>query len=688
MPMNRLAAEASPYLQQHAANPVDWYPWGNEALERAQAEDKPLLISIGYAACHWCHVMAHESFEDPDTAAIQNALFINIKVDREERPDLDGIYMAAAQALTGRGGWPLNVFCLPDGTPFYAGTYFPPPQRAAALRMPDWPQVLRAVADAYHNRRSAVEQSAEQLLNHIRSLSRPPAAAAGPLDHGLLEAAVSLMAADYDPQHGGFGGAPKFPQPMALEALLRAARRNDPRAWPMLRHTLLRMAYGGIYDQVGGGFHRYSVDEHWLVPHFEKMLYDNALLLRLYREAAVFSGDAELQRIADETRQYLLRDLRHPDGAFFSSEDADSLPTAAADHAEEGLFYVWTPQQLQAVLGADAERVIDYYAVTAAGNFEGASILFRPAGRQAADAATHAAVQRSRPRLLAARAQRPRPFRDEKIITAWNAMAIQALCAGRPTDEDLAAAQACADMLLLQLRRSDGRLLRSWKDGRPRPLGFLDDYGLLISALLDLHAAAGRLSDLQAARELADAALQLFWDETAGCFFDTGTDQPALITRPRELSDNAVPSGSSAIVEALLQLAAVCAEARYARPAEQLINQSAALLARYPQGLGRMLAAADFALGPRAELAVIGDPADPATQALLAVARERYRPQLVTVRAAADADAGRLSPLLQDRPLLAGRPTAYFCRDYVCLAPVNEPAALRELLTAFDAEGN
>ncbi len=682
--MNRLAAEASPYLQQHAANPVDWFPWGDDALARARAEDKPLLISIGYAACHWCHVMAHESFEDPDTAALQNDLFINIKVDREERPDLDGIYMAAAQALTGRGGWPLNVFCLPDGTPFYAGTYFPPPERAAALRMPDWPQVLRAVADAYHNRRSAVEQSAEQLLNHIRGMSQPPTAAAA-LDHGLLEAAVSLMAADYDPQFGGFGGAPKFPQPMALEALLRAARRGDPRGRPMLRHTLLRMAYGGMYDQVGGGFHRYSVDQFWLVPHFEKMLYDNALLLRLYREAAVFSGDTELQRIAAETKQYLLRDLRHPDGAFFSSEDADSLPTADADHAEEGLFYVWTPQQLQAVLGDDAAALISFYAVTPDGNFEGNSILHRPTGRPAADAATAAAVQRSLPRLLAARALRPRPFRDEKIITAWNALAIQALCAGRPDDDDLAAAQACADMLLRHLRRSDGRLLRSWKDGRPGPLGFLDDYGLLISALLDLHAAAGRLSDLQTARELADAALHLFWDESAGCFYDTGSDQPALITRPREVSDNAVPSGSSAIVEALLRLAAVSGEARYGRPAEQMLTQSAALLARYPQGLGRLLAAADFALGPRAELAVIGDPADPATRALLAVAREQYRPHLIIVRA--DTDAGRLSPLLQDRPAVNGRPTAYFCRDYVCLAPVTEPDALRQLLAAFDAEG-
>lgn len=694
--MNRLAAEASPYLLQHAANPVEWYPWGDEALARARAENKPLLVSIGYAACHWCHVMAHESFEDPATAVLQNDLFINIKVDREERPDLDGIYMAAAQALTGRGGWPLHVFCLPDGTPFYAGTYFPPPAKAAALRMPDWPQVLRAVSDAFRRRREDVEQAAAELMTHIRRLVVLPSADGLQLDAGLFEAAVSLMAADFDPHYGGFGGAPKFPQPMALETLLRAAQRGDPRGWPMLRQTLRQMAYGGMYDQIGGGFHRYSVDERWLVPHFEKMLYDNALLLRLYRQAALASGDNELQRIAAETTDYLLRDLRHPDGGFFSSEDADSLPDAAAEHAEEGAFYVWTPTELQAVLGADAAAVIALYQVSDGGNFEGASILHRPTNPAAVALQLGCTTQellataaRALPQLLAVRRRRPAPFRDEKIITAWNAMAIQALCAGRPSRSDRAAARACADMLLLQLRRPDGRLLRSWKDGRPGPAGFLDDYGLLISALLDLHAVGGLLSDLQHAVSLADDALRLFWDDAAGCFFDTGNDQPPLVTRPRELTDNAVPSGSSAICEALLRLAAVTGAERFAAPAQHTLAQAAALLSRYPQGLGRMLAAADFAFGPQAELALIGDPADPAVAALLAVALEHYRPQLVIVHAApADAQAAALSPLLRDRPLQNGRATAYLCRQFVCRQPVTDPAELRQQLDALAAEGS
>ncbi|WP_298482773.1 thioredoxin domain-containing protein [uncultured Chloroflexus sp.] len=686
-PLNRLAHEASPYLQQHADNPVDWYPWGEEALERARREDKPLLVSIGYAACHWCHVMAHESFADPEVAAIQNEHFINIKVDREERPDLDSIYMAAAQALTGRGGWPLNVFCLPDGTPFYAGTYFPPDTKAARYRMPSWRQVLLSIAEAYRTRRADVTASAHELLDHIKRLAQPLPETAS-VDGALVMAAAEKIGREFDPQYGGFGDAPKFPQPLVLEFLLRAHLRGDVQALPMLHQTLEQMARGGMYDQVGGGFHRYSVDARWLVPHFEKMLYDNALLAEVYHLAALVTGDPFLARIADETFAYMLRDLRHPDGAFFSSEDADSLPVPGAAHAEEGAFYVWTPDELRLALGDDATLVSAYYGVTRQGNFEGKSILYVPRPPAAVAAMLgvpveriEATVARARPILRAFREQRPRPFRDEKIITAWNAMAIRALAtASARVPEYLPAAQQCADFVLTNLRRADGRLLRSWKDGRPGPAGFLDDYALLCDALIELHAASGKPNYLATAVELANAMLDLFWDAPAWMFFDTGSDQPALVTRPRDLSDNAVPSGSAAAAMALLRLYAITGREIYATRAEQVLQQVAPMLSRFPLGFGRMLCAADLAIGPIRELAIIGPPDHPATQALVAEARAAYRPRLVIARAEPGDPVAALSPLFADRGMVDGQPTAYLCEQFTCLLPVTTPEALRAQL--------
>lgn len=686
-PLNRLAHEASPYLQQHADNPVDWYPWGEEALERARREDKPILVSIGYAACHWCHVMVHESFADPEVAAVQNEYFINIKVDREERPDLDNIYMAAAQALTGRGGWPLNVFCLPDGTPFFAGTYFPPDAKAARYRMPGWRQVLLSVAEAYKNQRADVTASAHELLEHIKLLTRPLPETL-PLDEELLMAAAAQIGREFDPQYGGFGDAPKFPQPVVLEFLLRTHLRGDVQALPMLQQTLEQMARGGMYDQVGGGFHRYSVDERWLVPHFEKMLYDNALLAEVYHLAAQVTGDTFLARIADETFTYMLRDLRHPDGAFFSSEDADSLPTPGASHAEEGAFYVWTPDELRAALGDDAVLVGAYYGVTRQGNFEGRSILHvpRPAAAVAAmlgvsEERLEATVARARPILRTFRERRPRPFRDEKVITAWNAMAIRALAvASSRVPAYLDAAQQCADFLLTNLRRDDGRLLRSWKDGRPGPAAFLDDYALLCDALIELHAAGGDTRYLATAIDLADAMIELFWDDQAGMFFDTGRDQPTLVTRPRDLSDNATPSGSSAATIALLRLYAITGRESYETRAMQTLQQTTPLLKRFPLGFGRMLCAADLALGPLRELAIIGPSDHPVTQAMLAVARSAYRPRLVIARAMPDDPVVALSPLLHDRPMVDGQPTAYLCEQFACQMPVTTPEALRAQL--------
>ncbi|WP_298818464.1 thioredoxin domain-containing protein [Chloroflexus sp.] len=686
-PLNRLAYEASPYLQQHADNPVDWYPWGEEALERARREDKPILVSIGYAACHWCHVMAHESFADPEVAAIQNEHFINIKVDREERPDLDNIYMAAAQALTGRGGWPLNVFCLPDGTPFYAGTYFPPDAKAARYRMPSWKQVLRSIAEAYRARRDEVTASAHELLSHIKRLAQPlPDTAA--VDEALLMTAAANIGREFDPQYGGFGDAPKFPQPLVLEFLLRAHVRGDVQALPMLHQTLEQMARGGMYDQIGGGFHRYSVDSRWLVPHFEKMLYDNALLAEVYHLASLVTSDPFLTRIADETFAYLLRDLRHPDGAFFSSEDADSLPAPGAAHAEEGAFYVWTPDELRAALGDDAALVSAYYGVTRHGNFEGKSILYVPRPPSAVAAMlgvsverVEATVARARPILRAFREHRPRPFRDEKIITAWNALAIRALAtASARAPEYLPAARQCADFLLANLRRTDGRLLRSWKDGRQGPAGFLDDYALLCDALLELHAASGETRYLMTAIELADAMLDLFWDGQAWMFFDTGNDQPALVTRPRDLSDSATPSGSSAATMALLRLYAITGNDLYATRAEQVLQQTAPMLSRFPLGFGRMLCAADVAVGPTRELAIIGPPDHPATQALVMTARAAYRPRLVIARAAPGDPITSISPLFVGRTMIDGQPTAYLCEQFTCQLPVTTPAALQAQL--------
>ncbi|NTU84304.1 MAG: thioredoxin domain-containing protein [Chloroflexales bacterium] len=626
---NSLIKSASPYLVQHAHNPVAWHEWGNEALAVAQRENKPILISIGYAACHWCHVMSNESFDDEDTAALQNELFVNIKVDREERPDIDSVYMTAVQAMTGQGGWPLNVFCLPDGTPFYGGTYFPPDEKAARYRMPSWKQVLRSVAEAYHTRRDDVAQSGRELLEHMGRIATAGGdGSAAPSLATTLDGAVAALAKQHDPHEGGFGGAPKFPQPMTLEFLLRAHLRGDSRALPMLELTLRKMAHGGMYDQIGGGFHRYSVDAHWLVPHFEKMLYDNGQLARLYVETYQLTGDPLYRQIAEETLGYLLREMAHPEGAFYSTQDADSLPYPGAPHAEEGAFYVWTPDEVREHMGEDAALFCQLYDVSRQGNFEGKSILNLP--REPAEVARVTGVPperlaqaaaRGRERLYAARARRPWPFRDEKIITAWNAMALRAFAAAGMALGDpryIETARRCARFLLGTLRHPDGRLLRSWKDGRQGPLGFLEDYALLIDGLVALYAADGDALWLREALALADAMLDLFWDDRIAGFYDTARDQEALVTRPRDVGDNATPSGHSSAAEALLRLAALSGRELYRERAEAVLAGVAPMLARFPAGFGRMLCAADLATARVREIAIIGDP----TEGALNVAAE------------------------------------------------------------------
>ena len=696
---NRLIHETSPYLRQHAHNPVDWYPWGSEALEKAHKEDKPIFLSVGYSACHWCHVQMHESFEDPTTAKILNENFVNIKVDREERPDLDNIYMTAVQAMTGSGGWPMTVFMTPDGVPFYGGTYFPPEDR---YQMPAFKRVLQGVADAYKNRRDELLEAGNKLLEHMREATTARLAQ-GQLSAATLDHAFNALQSQFDPRHGGFGRAPKFPQPMTLEFLLRYAHRTgNQQGMAMLEKTLRAMAEGGMYDQLGGGFHRYSVDEQWLVPHFEKMLYDNALLARVYVETYQATGDPFYRRIAEETLAYLVREMRHPDGGFYSTQDADSLPADGAhEHEkEEGAFFVWTPAEVREALRGDARIFSQLFDVTERGNFEHKNILH--VHRQPADVArvtglpverVEAIVERGRRLLFAARERRPRPARDEKVLTAWNGMALRAFAhAARALGRDdyREVARQNAEFLLRELRRDDGQaqghptLLRSWKDGQVgRTPGFLEDYALLADGLLALYEATFEARWLLEARALADAILARFWDDAIAGFYDTASDHESLVVRPRDTGDNATPCGNSVAADVLLRLALIFDDATYRERAEAVLGDMAPFMERYPTGYGRFLAAAEFALSTPKEIALVGDTQAPDTQALLDVVFRPFLPnKVVVLRAPREEPPAVPSPLLEGRTALDGRATAYVCERYACKLPVTEPASLAEQLEA------
>jgi hypothetical protein len=695
MPTNRLAGETSPYLLQHAHNPVDWYPWGDEALDRARAEDKPIFLSIGYAACHWCHVMERESFEDEATAADLNRDFVPIKVDREERPDLDQVYMAAVQAMTGSGGWPMSVFLTPDGRPFYGGTYFPDSPRHG---MPAFRQVLEGVARTYREQRDQVEQSGSAIVAAIAEASRfgatgGPAEAAGSPDRSVLDAAVAALERTFDPRHGGWGGAPKFPQPMTIEFLLRRAASGDDdgRSLAMARRTLDAMADGGIHDQLGGGFHRYATDAVWLVPHFEQMLYDNAQLARVYVHAWQLTGDRRYRDVALGALDYLARELRTADGVFAASQDADT-------QGEEGATFVWTAEEVQRILGPEEAALFGAaYDVTEGGNWEGRTILRRVRSDAELAAMTGAAADAldgrlasARRALLAARAPRPQPARDDKALAGWNGLALGALgdaiVALEATGEaaDLAAAATyrvlattAAEALLTNLRGPDGRLGRSWKDGRASADGVLEDYACLADGLFALYGATFDERWFVAARDLADTILAEFADP-AGGFYDTGKRHEVLVTRPKDLQDNAVPSGNAMAATVLLELAALTGEGRYVVAAEHALGQVAGVLARYPGGFGQWLVALDFAKATVVEVAIVGDPDDPATIRLLQPARVGFRPHLV-VACASDPEASTIE-LLGSRFRLAGAPTAYVCREFACRQPVTEPEALAALL--------
>ena len=651
---NRLAAESSPYLLQHKDNPVDWCPWGEEARGRARDEDRPLLVSIGYSACHWCHVMAHESFEDPSIAAIMNERFVCVKVDREERPDVDAICMEACQAMTGHGGWPLNAFLTPEGVPFYAGTYFPPESRHG---LPSWRMVLDGVAEAWANRREEIHEQGGRIIE-VLSASQRIEPSTEPIRDELVTQAVDSLRATYDPVNGGFGGAPKFPPASVIELLLARGEHE------MSLGTLAGMARGGIYDQVGGGFARYSVDATWTVPHFEKMLYDNALLARAYLHGWQVSGVERFRRVCCETLDWALREMQGPEGGFCSALDADS-------EGVEGKFYVWTEAEIRDALASDAlaDAALDYFRPR---QFETHGLMLEGRGPEPTPDVL-AEIQR---RLLEARSRRVRPGLDDKRLTSWNALMIAALAetgAVLERSDYLDAAVACATFVLRDLRDSDGRLLRTWKDGRGRLPAYLEDHAFLLDALIGLYEATGDARWFAEARRLADTMIERFSDRERGGFFTTASDLPTLATRRKDLEDTPIPSGNSAAAFGLLRLGLLAGESRYEDQAVGVLRLLFLLGARHPHAFGHLLQAADFYLAPVKEVAIVGPPVDAAE--LLRVVRGAYRPHVVLAAGPADG-----VPLLQGREPVNGRAAAYVCEHFVCQAPVTSPEALAAAL--------
>jgi uncharacterized protein len=653
---NRLAEETSPYLLQHAHNPVDWYPWGEEALERARELNRPLLVSIGYSACHWCHVMERESFEDPAVAALMNEKLVCIKVDREERPDIDAICMEACQAMTGQGGWPLNAFLTPEQAPFYVGTYFPPEPRHG---MPPWRAVIEAVSEAWEQRTDRVREQGAQVLRSLGGASRLPASDE-PLADAVLTQAVDTLRGMYDVVNGGFGRAPKFPQASLVEFLLARGERDISLA------TLRAMAAGGIYDQIGGGFARYAVDATWTVPHFEKMLYDNALLARAYLHGWQVSGESVLRRVCEETLDWTLREMRGPEGGFCSALDADS-------EGVEGKFYVWTLDELRAALGDDglSRDAVAFFGATEGGNFEGVNVLEGrgPVPGRLTD------IQAA---LLAARAERVRPGLDDKRLTSWNALMISALAqAGAALEraDYLAAAAACAEFLLSDMRDSDGRLLRTWKDGRAHIDAYLEDHAYLLEALLTLYEATFDPRWYAEARAIADTMIERFADDEHGGFFTTAADHRQGFARQKDLDDSPTPSGGASAAFGLLRLARLSGDFEYERRALDVLRVRAPIVGEHPHGFGHVLQALDFYLASVREVAIAGAGDDAGAAALAQVVRGAYRPHVVVAGGIADG-----VPLLEGRSPVDGRAAAYVCEHFACQAPVTDPDALATAL--------
>jgi uncharacterized protein YyaL (SSP411 family) len=653
---NRLAQETSPYLLQHRDNPVDWYPWGSEALARAREEERPILLSVGYSACHWCHVMERESFEDAETAAYMNEHFVNVKVDREERPDVDAIYMEAVQAISGHGGWPMTVFLDPDGVPFYGGTYFPPDEGRG---MPSFRMVMEAVIHAFETQREEIRERAPGTRARLGAIGEIEPRGDLPGMPQLDEAVQRLLGA-VDRRNGGFGGAPKFPPASSLELLLARGETE------VVELTLDAMLAGGIYDQLGGGFSRYSVDAVWLVPHFEKMLYDNGLLARAYLHGWQQLGHERYRRACEETLDWMLREMRGPEGGFYSALDADS-------EGEEGRFYVWSADEIREVLGGAAGPVIDYYGVSEQGNFEGSNVLHIAGG---ADAPAPERLAEARQALLEARAQRVRPGLDDKRLTSWNALAIAALAdagAVLGRDDYLEAARTAAEFVLDQLRDPEGNLLRTYKDGRAHLNAYLEDHAFLLEALLTLYESSFEIRWFREALALAETTIERFGDPERGGFYSTSTDHEDLIARRKEVGDHPIPSGNSSAAMGLLRLAALTGEHRYEEAAEGVFALFAKPAVEHPDAFAHLLRALDFHLSPTREVALVGDE----LSELSAIVREQHRPHIVL---AGGPEGTEQPPLMSGRTTVEGQPAAYVCENFACQLPVTGTEELRALL--------
>ena len=688
---NRLAAESSPYLLQHASNPVDWYPWGEEAFRKAAAEDKPIFLSIGYSACHWCHVMAHESFEKQAVAEILNRDFVSIKVDREERPDVDEIYMTAVQMMTGSGGWPLTVFLTPDLRPFYGGTYFPSDDRYGR---PGFPRLLTEIAKAWKERRRELLEGAEKLTAALRTAATEGSAGQAPVEAATSERLAAVLKERFDSQWGGFGGAPKFPPSGSICALLRRyAAGGDRQLLEMATVTLDRMAYGGMYDQLGGGFHRYSVDHMWLVPHFEKMLYDNALLSGAYLDAYQVTGRELYRRTAVDTFDYVIREMTDASGGFHSAEDADS-------EGEEGKFYVWSRGDIMGVLGEDDGAVFcRLYGVTEGGNFEGHNILHVAIGPQSlaaelgvSETALWTRIAAMRTALLAVRGRRIAPGRDDKVLASWNGLMVSSLARGYQVlgeERLLVAAERAGRFILAQLV-NDGELLHTFRQGQAKLPGYLDDYANVANALVDLYEGTFDRSWLNAADELCAGMVELFYDEKDAAFFFTSSRHHHLLTRTKPLYDGATPSGNAIAALALLRLARIADRPRYAEAAEAVLRVASPGMARNPMAFTHMMRAVDFYIGPSVEIAVVGTTGAEDTRSMLAAVRGPFMPNKVVAfadPAAPDKEARPLA-LLADRPMVSGAATVYVCENYACKTPLTDPKQVETLLDAMADTGN
>ena len=677
---NHLIHESSPYLLQHAHNPVDWYPWGKDAFAKARAENKPVLLSIGYSACHWCHVMAHESFEDEEIAKLMNDLFVNIKVDREERPDLDQIYMNAVQMMTHHGGWPMTVFLTPEGVPFYGGTYFPPQDR---YNIPGFPRVLISVSEAYRERPQDIAETGTSLVNELRRLSQS-AGSDQPVEKDILDAAYVGIIRNYDSVNGGFGGAPKFPPAMTLEFLLRTyVRTGNKDALQMVSYTCRKMAEGGMYDQLGGGFHRYSTDARWLVPHFEKMLYDNALLSRLYLHHFQVTGSESSRQTVEGILDYVLREMTDPSGGFYSTQDADS-------EGHEGKFFVWDIGEIRSALADTAAALFcDYYNITEQGNFEAKNIPNVTRTIEDVAVANNVSVEelqdslaRIRTTLFELRERRVKPDRDEKIITAWNGLMLPSFAeAGVVLNraDYTAAARRNAEFVLSNLGR-DGLLLRTWKDGVAKFNAYLEDYAFFIEGLVTLYETTGEFRWVNEALALTERMIEEFWDEENGGFFFTGKSHENLIVRSKDYFDNATPSGNSVAAGVLLRLAILTGKDNYRNLAVAVFREAADAARRYPSGFGYTLSAIDFLLSTPKEVAIVGRDAED-IEPLLSEVWRSYLPNKVVAPDFAEETGAFQLPLLQDRPMLEGRATAYVCEHYTCKQPVTDPENLAGQLT-------